>query len=143
LHYLEKFKEKNKIIWGTHYVPHDMRNTEFSSGIDRLTKARDLGYVMTVVPKKGIEEGIQEVRSKLPHCNFDKDKCKRGIECLDFYRKKFNENLKVYSDEPLHDQYSHGADAFRYGITGIKLLGDVGKLSPDTIKEMRQKHLGY
>lgn len=147
LSYLDRFKSKHNIIFGNHYVPHDMRNREFSSGISRLEIADKLGYKMTPVVKDGqaygFEAGIQCVRSMLPNCVFDAKGCKRGIECLDFYRKKFNETLKVYSDEPCHDQYSHGADAFRMACIGIKELGNQRKISPEQIKEMRQKYLGY
>ena len=144
LRYLDRWKEANKAVWGTHYVPHDMQNREFTSGVDRLHAAQNMGYKMTVVPRKAIEEGIQAVRSILPQCSFDKIKCKRGIDCLDFYRKKWNDNLKVYFDEPLHDQWSHGADAFRMAAIGMKALGTTtNTLSAERINEMRLRNLGY
>jgi phage terminase large subunit len=145
--YLDKFRTKNNIVWGAHYVPHDMRNREFTSGISRMEIAENLGYKMTAVVKDGspypLEAGIQCVRSTLPNCVFDQDACKFGIKCLDLYRKKFNETLKVYSDEPCHDQYSHGADAFRTACVGKTIFGDSRKMTPDEIKEMRKKFLGY
>ena len=144
INYLDRWKDKNKIIYGSHYVPHDMQNREFTSGVDRLTAARNFGYNMVIVPKKPIDEGIQAVRSLLPHCSFDNNGCSRGIKCLDFYRKKWNEMLKVYYDEPLHDQWSHGADAFRMAAIGIKAFGtSTNKLSADAIKDMRMRNLGY
>lgn len=145
--YLDRFRLKHDIIWGIHYVPHDMRNREFSSGVSRMDTAASLGYKMTPVVKDGkaysLESGIQCVRSTLPNCLFDSKACKFGIDCLDFYRKKYNETLKVYSDEPCHDKYSHGADAFRMACVGMKELGDQRRLNPEQIKEMRQKYLGY
>ena len=142
--YLERWKETNKAIWGTHYVPHDMRVKEFSTGVDRLSAARNLGYSMSVVPMSSVDDGIQAVRSLLPHCSFDSRHCKKGIDCLDFYRKKWNESLKVYYDTPLHDRWSHGADAFRYAAVGLKSLGTgEGRLSPEKINEMRMRNLGY
>ena len=36
-----------------------------------------------------------------------------GLEALTFYRKSFNERLQEFTDKPLHDWSSHGADAFR------------------------------
>ena len=144
LQFLDTWKTKNRCIWGRHYVPFDMKNQEFGSGDDRVTIARKLGYEMTVLKKHGLEDGIQNVRSKFADCSFDKKLCKRGIECLDFYRKKWNDSLKRYYDEPQHDQYSHGADAFRYAIAGINTFGgNQSKLSKETIEEMRRKHLGY
>lgn len=144
LQWLDKWKNENKIQFGTHYVPHDMANREFTSGVDRLTTARELGFTMVCVPKKSIDEGIQTVRSTLPHCIFHSKNCKSGIACLDFYRKKWNETLKVYYDTPLHDKYSHGADAFRMACVGLKALGQgPNKLSPEKIREMREKNWGY
>lgn len=145
LKYLDNWKAKHQAIWGTHFVPHDMQNREYTSGDDRLSAARNLGYEMRIVPKKGIEDGIEAVRSLLPHCSFDEKECKRGIDCLDFYRKKWNDTLKVYYDVPLHDQYSHGADAFRMLAVGINALGTGGnnKLTPEKIREMRVKSYGY
>ena len=145
LRYLDKWKDDNKAIYGSHFVPHDMANKQFATGNDLVQTARDLGYQMQVVPKRSIEEGIQAARALLKHCVFNVKTCKRGIICLDFYRKKWNDNLKVYYDEPLHDQFSHGADAFRYLAVGLKLLGSSGstKLTADSIKDMRFKHMGY
>ena len=145
--YLDQFRTKHGIIWGVHYVPHDMRNREFPSGVSRLDTADRLGYKMTPVVKDGkaysLEAGIQCVRATLPNCVFDAKGTKFGVDCLDFYRKKYNETLKVYSDEPCHDKWSHGADAFRMACIGMKDLGDQRRISPDQIREMRQKYLGY
>lgn len=121
--YLNEFKMKYDIQWGRHFVPHDMKNREFTSGVDRLETARHFGFNMTVVPRKSIEEGIQAARSLIPLCSFHAEKCTYGIKCLDFYRKKYNEQLKVYYDEPCHDKWSHGADAFRMFAVGAKSLG--------------------
>lgn len=121
--YLNEFKRRNDIEWGRHFVPHDMQNREFTVGVDRLSTAREFGYSMTIIPKKPIDEGIQAVRSILNLCNFHEEKCAYGIKCLDFYCKKYNENLKTYYDEPYHNKWSHGADAFRMCAIGIKSVG--------------------
>jgi hypothetical protein len=142
--YLDNWRTKNSAIWGRHFAPHDMKHGEFSTGVERTTMARNLGYQMTVLPSSSVEDGIQTVRSTLPHCCFDLKSTKRGIDCLDFYRKKWNDNLKVYYDVPMHDQYSHGADAFRYACVGMKTIGGMShSLTPDKILEMRRKNLGY
>lgn len=143
--YLENWRIENHCIFGKHFVPFDMMKRELGTGNELVQVAANLGMKMTIVPKKGIEEGIQACRSFLALCSFDIKRCKRGIECLDFYRKKWNDMLKVYYDEPLHDQYSHGADAFRYCVTGIKTFGadNSGRLTSDTILEMRKRNLGY
>lgn len=65
IRFLKEWGQKKQIHWGKHFVPHDMKNKEFTSGIDRIETARGFGIEMTVVPKKTIEEGIQAVRSIL------------------------------------------------------------------------------
>lgn len=140
--YLDKFKDQHSCIYGTHFVPHDMRNTDFGNGLRRIDVARSLGYEMKVVSRFGVDEGIQMVRSMLSRCHFDEKNCKRGIECLDFYRKKWNDHLKVYLDTPLHDQYSHGADAMRYAAQGLAEFGTAtsNKLPVDYAQKMAQKY---
>ena len=144
LEYLEKWRKEKGVLFGVHYVPHDMRQREFISGVNRIEAARELGFNLTVVPLHPIHEGIETVRSTLTYCSFDRKECERGIKCIDFYRKKWNESLKVYYDEPLHDQWSHGADAFRMACVGLRSIGSsVNRLSADKINEMRKKNYGY
>lgn len=149
LQYCDDWKAKQRCIYGTHYVPHDMRSREYSSGISRLETAQKLGYNMLPVVTSqgqafGVEEGINVVRASLPHCIFNEKTCNAGIKCLEFYRKKWNDALKVYYDQPLHDRYSHGADAFRVGSVGLKMFGtSTNKLSADKIREMRQRNYGF
>lgn len=144
VNYLNNWRIEKKISWGNHYVPHDMANREFSSGDQRVLTARSMGIDMTIVKAERVEVGIQEVRSILPRCVFDAKKCEYGVKCLDFYRKKWNDSLKVYYDEPLHDKYSHGADAFRMLAMGIKQYGEStgNKLNKDKIDDMLRRNMG-
>jgi phage terminase large subunit len=47
-------------------------------------------------------------------CYFDRENCHQGIQCLRHYRYDVDPDTKQFSKAPLHDIYSHGADAFRY-----------------------------
>jgi phage terminase large subunit len=55
---------------------------------------------------------------------FDKAKTERLIQCLRRYRR----TIPVSTNEPgapLHDEYSHGADAFRYlGLVAPGMTND-------------------
>lgn len=140
--YLNNWKAQHDIQWGSHFVPHDMGNREFTSGVDRMETARTFGYHMTIVPRKSLEEGIQAVRSLLPLCSFDETNCKWGIKCLDFYRKKYNDILKVYYSEPCHDKWSHGADAFRMAAVGIRAIGTDFNSSLEGDMKALQRYFG-
>ena len=135
--YLNKWKEKHDIMWARHYLPHDMNNDEYVAG-SRVEAARNLGFNVDIVPKGKIEDGINLARGKLSQCVFDVVQCAKGVKCLDLYRKKYNDMLKVYYDEPLHDQYSHGADAFRYACQGIENFGlQSNSLTKDKVAQIR------
>jgi|SRR5580692_5107898 phage terminase large subunit len=141
--YLDNWKRKNDISWGRHFVPHDMKNEEFIAGITRVEAARKLGYDVDVLEKLPIDEGINAVRSLFPSFVFDQNECRQGIKCLDFYRKKYNDILKVYYDTPCHDQWSHGADSMRYACMGIKSFGtSINSMSPEKLQQIKNR-AGY
>lgn len=139
-HYIDKlneFREKHKITYAAHYVPHDMGNGEFTSGDTRIKTAYEFGYSLKILEKKPLADGIQAVRSILNLSYFDGQKCKVGLQCLDFYSKKWNDALKRYDDRPMHNQWSHGADALRYSAMGIKTYG-IGGNPDDDIKALNK-----
>jgi phage terminase large subunit len=43
----------------------------------------------------------------------DSNRCERGIEALRQYRREYDDKLKDWRRNPLHDWTSHGADALR------------------------------
>lgn len=119
-HYVKMLKERD-YNYGRHYAPHDIQVRELTSGKARIDAAREMGLKFTVVPKHEVNDGIEAVRNLLPLCWFDYEKCRRGIEALRGYRKEWNEKMKCYSANPLHDWTSHGADGFRIYAMGGKI----------------------
>lgn len=65
-------------------------------------------------PKLGIQHGIDAVRSTLPRCYFDGKNCASGLDALRSYQRQYHEHTDAFSDTPLHNWASNGADAFRY-----------------------------
>jgi phage terminase large subunit len=63
------------------------------------------------------------VRSLLPHCWFDADKCARGVEALKLYRSDYDERHSVLRPRPVHDWTSLCADAFRMAAIAADLAG--------------------
>ena len=100
-------------MYGAHWAPHDIQVRELGTGKSRLETARSHGIHFRVVPDIGVADGIDAARLLLPRCWFDEEKCRVGLEALTFYRKSYNERLQEFTDKPLHDWSSHGADAFR------------------------------
>jgi hypothetical protein len=57
------------------------------------------------------EERINAGRLMIPMTWFDAEKCATGLERLRSYRKRWRRETRSYGG-PLHDEASHGADAF-------------------------------
>jgi hypothetical protein len=108
-------------------LPHDVQVRELGTGKSRLEVLRDAGLDCTVVPRLGVDDGIQMVRRMLPRCWFNMPQVKQGLDCLRNYRREYDEKRAVFYDKPLHDWSSHGSDSFRYLACGMDTNTTWGK----------------
>ena len=107
--------------WGQMYLPHDGKTKDFKYGTSAEDIMRRHGWDVRIVPMADIESGIRLARMNFHRIYFDRSTT-RLIECLKNYRRSINGNTQE-PGAPLHDEYSHGADAFRYlsvSIDGMK-----------------------
>lgn len=98
--------------WGQMYLPHDGQTKDFKHGISAEDIMRKHGWDVRIVPKLTVESGIKLARMNFHRIYFD-NSADRLIECLKHYRRAIS-NATNEPGAPLHDEYSHGADAFRY-----------------------------
>jgi len=122
-HYINWLDEKGYRDY-THIMPHDVNVRELQTGKSRYQFLTEAGLDIEVAPKSSVEDGIQAVRRILPNCWFNKDKTRAGVECLQNYRRVFNEKTSSFQNRPLHDWSSHAADAFRYLALGMDSTGN-------------------
>ena len=113
-HYARVLHEKG-YIYGRHYFPHD--GDSRSLGAVAKTKkewAEEAGIrPVEIVPRIATEgAGIEASRALLPQCWFDEERCHRLVQCLDNYRKDWNDKLGVWKDTARHDEFSHGYKSF-------------------------------
>ncbi|HPI63314.1 MAG TPA: hypothetical protein PK803_05020, partial [Alphaproteobacteria bacterium] len=104
--------------YGEHLLPHDAEVRELGTGRSRLETLKQLGIKGRIVAKLSLEDGINAVRQLLPQCQFDINRCARGIEALRQYRREWDDKGQTFRASPLHDWASHAADAFRYLAVG-------------------------
>ena len=117
-HYTRVLQEK-PYTYSEHILPHDVRVKELGSGKSRIETLQTLGLTnITIAPMLGVDDGIQAIRSMLPRCWFDAEKCEDGIDALRQYHREWDENNKTWKGRPAHDWSSHPADAFRYFAVG-------------------------
>jgi phage terminase large subunit len=112
-HYVQYVNSK-PYTYGEHWMPHDINQTEFTTGKTMLEDARlKLKPAVMVAPKLGVDDGVNAARLLFPKCYFDSAKCSMGLEALSSYRWDYNQRIKDHTHLPVHDWASHGADAFR------------------------------
>ena len=114
VNWLHDLRDRYNFTYEGHYLTHDIRVRELTTGQSREVALRKMGINARLVPNKGIADGIESARNIIGRCWFDADNCKDGIKALKNYRKEFDEKRNTYKDTALHDWASHGADAFRY-----------------------------
>ena len=117
-----------------HLLPHDVEVRELGTGKSRLEVLREAGLDCTVVPRLGVDDGIQAVRRMLPRCWFNIPQVKQGLDCLRNYRREYDEKRNVFFDKPLHDWSSHASDSFRYLACGMDTNTTWGKPLNHNIK---------
>lgn len=116
--------------WGMqvrcHYVPHDAGHHDKGSGKTYVEHMQDAGLTrIKVVPRTpDLWTGINNLRKLFPRIYINSTTCGKswtlgemempsGIDCLDYYSKREDSTSGFIKDEPVHDQYSHGASALR------------------------------
>ena len=110
----------------TVWLPHDAMHKTFRSSKSVIDVFREYNLPAKKVPDPDegnrVFHGVNAVRRVLRAWPilFDKEECARGLECLRNYSHKWNSKTQVFSNEPAHDQWSHGADAFRYACLSIR-----------------------
>jgi len=58
-------------------------------------------------------DSIEQARRLLGISWFDQVNCDKGLEHLEEYRKEWDDINGVYKNTPLHNEHSHGADAYQ------------------------------
>lgn len=107
--------------WGSDYLPHDGFTKDFKTGKTAQEILEAMGRTVAQTPRMDVESGIKAARVVFPRVFFDEQKTTRLVECLKRYRRRINQ-VTNEPGEPLHDEFSHGADAFRYLAVSADLM---------------------
>lgn len=120
---------KNKRLnWGKLWLPHDGAHGDYKTGKSAQKILEDLDWSVEIIPRQPVEAGIKVARMAFSQTYIDKAKCGRLIECLKRYRRGVPANTGE-PGAPVHDEWSHGADAFRYlALVAERLTNDESAL---------------
>lgn len=118
--------QKTGWVWGRHYLPHDgahvRQGQDYDSQLSPQQMLENLGLrsVEIVDRVEELQHGIQAVRDAFSRCVFDEAGCKEGLIHLEMYRKAWNTRTQCWSDHPLKDIHTEGADSFRQFAQGFE-----------------------
>lgn len=121
---------KRDYIYGTHWLPHDGVDAQLHS---KLTSSktmspeqlmRKLGLKVRLAAKQAVHIRINAGRTLFPQCRFNTDKCDDGIRALRMYQwgppTEDKWGNKIAKREPIHNEASHGADAYQVAAVALK-----------------------
>jgi len=118
-HYASVLKARARergFTYGTHWLPHDARPRTIAGGgksIMQQLMEQNVGRC-AIAPRLDKMEGIQAARATFKITHMDANRCEKAIENLRSYRRVWDDEKRIFSNQPLHDHTSHDADAFRY-----------------------------
>lgn len=114
---------------GEVWLPHDARAKTLQTGRSIVEQFLEAGIRPRIVPKLDVLDGIAAARMIFPDVYFNCEDpqaiagpCSPLVEALKTYRREWDEDLKCFKREPVHDWSSHYADVFRYLAVVAKRL---------------------
>lgn len=138
-HFLRECQSRG-YVFGTMYLPHDAKAKRLGTKRSIEEIVRQAGYRVQVVPKLSRADGINAARIIFPSCWFDEAECLDGLTALRHYCYEIKDGQ--YSNEPKHDEASHGADAFRYLAVSLKSprtqIDVIARLKRRAVRAMEQ-----
>lgn len=115
--------QKTGWVWGTHYLPHDGNHVRQGQVVNispkQMLENLGLRNIVIVPQVPELQHGIQKTRDAFATCWFDEEGCADGLPHLQMYRKRWNKAAGCWSDEPLKDTHTEGADSFRQYAQGF------------------------
>lgn len=123
--------------WGRDWLPHDGHAATLAAGGQSIARTlRRLGRRVSaqMVPNVPVETGIKVARMLFPRVYIDNEFGARLVECLKRYRRT-RPATTGEDGGPVHDEYSHGADAWRYLALSVELLTNEDEADTEVVRD--------
>lgn len=118
-HYVTELQGRGH-VFAKHFLPHEAdykrigKNADTNQSIKEMLEELWPGQSFEIVPRvTAINAGIQATRQAFASSWFDETACRDGLARLANYRKRWDKTRGCWSSDPLHDDNSHGSDAYR------------------------------
>lgn len=149
--YAKFLLQDKKYLYHTIFLPHDSVKRDpldvsnsYERDFRRLFSGTNTNF--HVLKKMDKQLSISNAKIMMDRCVFNVNRVKKLLDFLTKYRKKWNESVGRFSEEPLHNEASNYADAYQYlcqavahleTVTSMKGAYDKHKL----VVENRQKRV--
>lgn len=125
--------QDKRLLYHTIFLPHDSKKRDILDV--QNTYERDFRRLFSgtntkfhVLQRMDKQLSISHTKIMLDRCVFNVSKTKKYIDMLCKYRKKWNDTLGKYMDEPLHNEASNYADCHRYLSQAVAHIETVGNM---------------
>lgn len=111
---MNRWAIEHNVRFGAHFAPHDIEQRKLGRNAKTGQEhAAEVGINFLVVPRcERKNDAWTAARKVLPLCWFHEEYCAQGFKHLTNYRLKWDDRYSVWSNKPVHDDASHGADGF-------------------------------
>lgn len=117
-HWVPEIKRKAMdlgYVYGGHWLPHDAAQRDKFGGESLFDSVKKVLPDCHILPRPNLKlEAIQKARSMFDSVWIDRTRCQDLFDDLSNYKRKRDEVNNVWSNEPVHNEASHTADAFAY-----------------------------
>jgi phage terminase large subunit len=117
-HYVHILENKG-YVYKDWWLPHDAENKNMT-GKSVKDIMESMNKPVRITLKLSVADGINAARTLLNRAFIHETNCSDGLQNLRHYRYDVDQNTKMFSNKPLHDQHSHAADAWRYVAVGLE-----------------------
>jgi hypothetical protein len=114
---LPEWKEmitKKGYKYGKHFAPHDIRQTEFTTGKTRIDTAKSLGINFEIVHSMSVDDGIDAGRLAFDRLWINEATCSYFVDAISQYCQEWDEARGMFVPKPYKNWTSHMADMWRY-----------------------------
>ncbi len=140
--YAKFLLQEKKYLYHTIFLPHDSTkrdaldvNNTYERDFKRLFSST--GTRFHVLKRMDKQLSISHAKIKLDRCVFNVARVKNFLDKVSKYRKKWNETIGRFMEEPFHNEASNYADCFQYMCQAVGHLETVTSMSGALDKHKR------
>lgn len=111
---INKYFRDTRHVRGKLWLPHDARAKSLQTGKSIENMFTEAKMQPRIVPELSIQDGIAAVRQLFPSLHMNLPHTEDLVLAAKTYHRKYDEEKKVFTDEPVHDWSSHWMDMVRY-----------------------------